>query len=459
MRDVDESLLNYVRLMAKAMGRGRRPELKYKSIADLLLREGTLGVSEFYTPEEEEEILNVLRGVGCRAKVKQCYYNAQSLAISGALGYAEGYVWMEGLPLAIEHAWSVLPSGKAVDFTLREHGAKDTSDPNKLLARAKENLARHAYLGLEIPADVVRKTWLKTETAINLLEYPDVQEVILLKGYPDSWRTVEKGPSLAGGRPEDEWLKEPEREGEFEEGDPTRSPYEGDIPPWGQAGYKGVFPMQKKVFYITAYIGTGPEGAGRSPSHIESPTPSPTPSLAGARPVRDVGTPPGKSFGTFYMYRPFAAVPVRHEDFSKSGTIVDYLAGIISELGVFGKILLEETFPSGADVRLENGRWFPVDASPMEYGGIQFLNAYDVNRIYGGAEEGGWWYDTGEPVASVPLRAEDELSEVEWKAYYQEKVAWSSKYDRFSVLGHDDFSMRVQGTFGHSFPEESPHYE
>ncbi len=36
----------------------------------------------------------------------------------------------------------------------------------------------------------------------------------------------------------------------------------------------------------------------------------------------------------------------------------------------------------------------------------KYVNAYFVTRHYGGPEEGGWWYDCGEPVASLPVKAE-----------------------------------------------------
>ena len=32
----------------------------------------------------------------------------------------------------------------------------------------------------------------------------------------------------------------------------------------------------------------------------------------------------------------------------------------------------------------------------------RFVNAYRINRRYGGPEEGGWWYDTGQLLASIP---------------------------------------------------------
>lgn len=37
---------------------------------------------------------------------------------------------------------------------------------------------------------------------------------------------------------------------------------------------------------------------------------------------------------------------------------------------------------------------------------ILYVNAYAVTRNYGGSEEGGWWFNSGSPLASVPVKAE-----------------------------------------------------
>jgi hypothetical protein len=37
-----------------------------------------------------------------------------------------------------------------------------------------------------------------------------------------------------------------------------------------------------------------------------------------------------------------------------------------------------------------------------------YLNAYRVSQAYGGPEEGGWYYDIGEPFASIPIPTMDE---------------------------------------------------
>lgn len=36
---------------------------------------------------------------------------------------------------------------------------------------------------------------------------------------------------------------------------------------------------------------------------------------------------------------------------------------------------------------------------------LLYLNVYLVTRHYGGPEEGGWWYNRGEAVASMPVKA------------------------------------------------------
>jgi hypothetical protein len=37
-----------------------------------------------------------------------------------------------------------------------------------------------------------------------------------------------------------------------------------------------------------------------------------------------------------------------------------------------------------------------------------YLNAYEVSQAYGGREEGGWYYEVGEPLASIPIPTKHE---------------------------------------------------
>lgn len=36
-----------------------------------------------------------------------------------------------------------------------------------------------------------------------------------------------------------------------------------------------------------------------------------------------------------------------------------------------------------------------------------YLNTYEVQNLYGGPEEGGWWYEAGTPVQSILLSLQD----------------------------------------------------
>ena len=42
---------------------------------------------------------------------------------------------------------------------------------------------------------------------------------------------------------------------------------------------------------------------------------------------------------------------------------------------------------------------------------VKYANAYMTDRVYGGPEEGGWYYTAGEPVMSLPFTCNDEEKE------------------------------------------------
>jgi hypothetical protein len=91
----------------------------------------------------------------------------------------------------------------------------------------------------------------------------------------------------------------------------------------------------------------------------------------------------------------------------------------------------------------------------------RFINIYTLDRHYGGPEEGGWYYDSGEPVASleVPEDADDEAVDAAVEAL---RAVWLYKGRVGSVLyprdGYD-FGVEVDDKPARAFPEERPHYE
>lgn len=93
---------------------------------------------------------------------------------------------------------------------------------------------------------------------------------------------------------------------------------------------------------------------------------------------------------------------------------------------------------------------------------VKYVNAYSVSRHWGGPEEGGWWYDAGVPLASVPLKADATQLEIDAeKARLTALIGWDKtpSQGRYSVIGEDDFEVYVEEEPAKPFPERRPHYE
>lgn len=86
-----------------------------------------------------------------------------------------------------------------------------------------------------------------------------------------------------------------------------------------------------------------------------------------------------------------------------------------------------------------------------------WLNVYNVQRCYGGPEEGGWYYDAGELLLSVPLL--DCIDEAAVRAELEKEYSNEGRYPAYSVLS--DGAYRITRSFeqGRNYPEERPHYE
>ena len=92
----------------------------------------------------------------------------------------------------------------------------------------------------------------------------------------------------------------------------------------------------------------------------------------------------------------------------------------------------------------------------------RYLNVYRVEQSFGGHEEGGWWYDAGEPLESVLVDNEEEEKQV--KAKLESRYAPSPDdhermRGRTSAAGGYDICIYSQHHFAESFPQERPRYE
>lgn len=88
---------------------------------------------------------------------------------------------------------------------------------------------------------------------------------------------------------------------------------------------------------------------------------------------------------------------------------------------------------------------------------LRYVNAYEVTRHYGGPEEGGWWFNCGEPLASVPLGPDQDPDPV--KADLMEKLSDTNQGDIYSVNGGTMLNVTVEDDYAKPWPDEHPRYE
>ena len=90
---------------------------------------------------------------------------------------------------------------------------------------------------------------------------------------------------------------------------------------------------------------------------------------------------------------------------------------------------------------------------------VRYVNAYEKTQAYGGAEEGGWWYFVGEPIASVPVRHETEAIDAIVALRKQFGDDYAEERECTSAAGGVDLEIVVDYDFAQPYPPERPHYE
>lgn len=121
----------------------------------------------------------------------------------------------------------------------------------------------------------------------------------------------------------------------------------------------------------------------------------------------------------------------------------------------------------------------PVETGMQYAGGFVFVNVYELDRVYGGPEEGGWYFTTGTFITGrqVPKDHADEWVSA-FRADYptvdevnrQALEAWEAegcpgrpparqyRYDSVCYAG-GHYDIYVEDKPGADFPEIYPHYE
>jgi hypothetical protein len=89
----------------------------------------------------------------------------------------------------------------------------------------------------------------------------------------------------------------------------------------------------------------------------------------------------------------------------------------------------------------------------------RFVNVYSVTRRYGGPEEGGWYYDVGEVLASVPVTTDEDEASERRRLLVLFGPDYEDERSRFSVLGGANLEIYIEEHVGRDFPATTPHYE
>ena len=81
-----------------------------------------------------------------------------------------------------------------------------------------------------------------------------------------------------------------------------------------------------------------------------------------------------------------------------------------------------------------------------------FVNVYEVDRCYGGPEEGGWWFDIGTVKEHFICSSHKEAKDLQHKLRIQDEVCRD-------IWDHDEFRFAIELDPGKDYPEEWPRYE
>lgn len=91
---------------------------------------------------------------------------------------------------------------------------------------------------------------------------------------------------------------------------------------------------------------------------------------------------------------------------------------------------------------------------------LKHVNLYLVDRAYGGAEEGGWWYDAGKFVSCLG-KTLDPVAADTIRDAHAGRLAALNKGRRpiSSVLSTGRYEIAIEPRAGESYPKFRPYYE
>lgn len=110
---------------------------------------------------------------------------------------------------------------------------------------------------------------------------------------------------------------------------------------------------------------------------------------------------------------------------------------------------------------------FDYESQDEETGcGVYCVSTFLVDRAYGGPEEGGWYYEVGQPVLEpnlpIPRFTIDQEEARKWAAEMRVELDENfNKYRRSisSVLSEGRYDAVVSEGWPKPYPSQRPHYE
>ena len=84
----------------------------------------------------------------------------------------------------------------------------------------------------------------------------------------------------------------------------------------------------------------------------------------------------------------------------------------------------------------------------------KYVNIYLVDKAYGGPEEGGWWYDYGVAVGSLPFTDKMHKAAIEWG-----EAQNASRPNISSVSSIGQYAVNIEEEQAKNFPDQRPFYE
>jgi hypothetical protein len=101
------------------------------------------------------------------------------------------------------------------------------------------------------------------------------------------------------------------------------------------------------------------------------------------------------------------------------------------------------------------GREVPAPSFPPR----AYVNAYAVDQCYGGPEEGGWYYDAGTLLASVPVTSREDADQARERLREMFGPDYADNKPREHTNGGPNLEIYIDEEIGRDFPARKPFYE